>query len=337
MRRSLPAPGEAAIRAGDEAAFVAAVERHRREPRVHCYRMLGSLEESEDLVQETALRAWRGRHEFEGRASARAWLYAIATNACLDVLRRRPARVLPVDVAAPSDPTGALPARADLPWLEPYPDHLLEGVAPEAEGPDAIAVANETLELAFLAAIQHLTPRRRAVLILRDVLDWPARDTAAALAMSVNSVNSTLQRARATLRDHLPRRRAEWTAGTPSASERALVGRYMDAHERGDVAALAGLLREDARVSAPPLPLWFDGREACLASARRLAAPGRFRYVATAANRQPAAASYVRRDGDGTYRPRGIDVLTIAGGLVVEVTAFLRPDLFAAFGLPAAL
>jgi RNA polymerase sigma-70 factor (ECF subfamily) len=328
----------AALRAGDESAFVDLVERYRRALHVHCYRMLGSLEDSEDVVQETVLRAWRSRRSFEGRSTFRGWLYRIATNACLDLLARRPRRVLPADVVPAADPELSLPPAADHPWLDPYPDRLLEGVAPSEDDPDVAVVRKETIELAFLAAIQHLPPRRRAVLILRDVLGWSAKDTAAALAVSVASVNSALQRARATLKTHLPQHRIDWApSADPSAAERALLHRYVDAHERGDVDALARLLRDDARVSAPPLPLWFDGRDAFLASARRSATAGRFRFVPTAANGQLAAAGYVRREGDSAYRPQSIDVLRIEDGLVAELTAFLRPDLFAAFGLPAQL
>jgi RNA polymerase sigma-70 factor, ECF subfamily len=328
----------AAIRAGDEAAFVALAERYRRQLHVHCYRMLGSLEDAEDLVQESILRAWRRRTSFEGRSSFRGWLYRIATNACVDFLRRRPPRVLAPDVVPASDPSAELPAPAELPWLDPYPDRLLEPAASSDEEPEAVVVRRETIELAFMAAIQHLPPRRRAVLILRDVLGWSANDAAAVLAVSVASVNSSLQRARATLKEQLPPSRLDWAPSVePSASERALLQRYMQAHENGDMDSMARLLREDARVSAAPLPLWFDGREAFLASARRSAAAGRFRFLATGANRQLAAGSYVREAGGSGYRPLAIDVLRIEAGQIAEITTFLRPDLFAAFGLPAKL
>jgi RNA polymerase sigma-70 factor, ECF subfamily len=280
-----------AIPAGDERTFGDAVERCRRELQVHCYQMLGSIEDAEDLVQETVLRASGSRAGFEGRSSLKSWLYRIATNVCLDALRRRPPRVLPVDVAAAADPEQPLPARTDAAWLDPYPAPLL---ASSDEEPAEALVRKETIELAFLAAIQHLAPRRRAVLILRDVLGWSAKDTAVALAISVNSVNSSLQRARSTLRTRLPRRRLEWTQEATSGGERALLERYMAAHEHGDVDALARLLRDDVRASAPPLPLWYDGREAVLRSTRRRAAADRYRLLATAAIGQPAAAIYVR-------------------------------------------
>jgi RNA polymerase sigma-70 factor, ECF subfamily len=327
----------AAIRAEDDGAFVALVERYRRELQLHCYRMMGSVEDSEDMVQETALRAWRKRGDFEGRSTLRAWLYRIATNACLDALRRRPRRLLPSDVVPAADPEQPLPLPLELAWIEPYPDRLLDGVASSEDEPEEALVRKETIELAFLAAIQHLPPRRRAVLILRDVLGWPASDTAATLGISVNSVNSSLQRARSTLSSRLPPRRLEWAPRDPSGTERAVLQRYMAAHERGDMAGLARLLRDDVRASAPPLPLWYDGRDPLLASARRSAAAGRFRFVATMANTQPAAASYVRQPGETVYRPMGIDVLRVEDGLVAEITAFLRPGLFPAFGLPAAL
>jgi RNA polymerase sigma-70 factor (ECF subfamily) len=317
--------------------FVAAIEQYRRELQLHCYRMLGSIQDAEDMVQETALRAWRKRGDFEGRSTFRAWLYRIATNACLDALRRRPPRVLPFDVAPAADPAQPLPAAADGPWLEPYPDRLPDGIASGDEEPEALVVGKETIELAFLAAIQHLPPRRRAVLILRDVVGWSAKDTAATLGISVNSVNSSLQRARSTLSARMPRRRIEWTQDAPSGDDRAVLRRYMAAHERGDADGLARLLRDDVRASAPPLTLWYQGRDALVASTRRRAAAGPFRLLATTANRQPAAASYVRADGESAYRPMGIDVLRIEDGLVAEITAFLRPELFAAFGLPPAL
>jgi RNA polymerase sigma-70 factor (ECF subfamily) len=326
-----------ASRSGEEAAFVELVKRHRRELHVHCYRMSGSLEDAEDLVQETLLRAWRARGHFEGRASFRAWLYRIATNACLDLLARRPPRVLPPDVVGAADPALQPPASTDAPWLEPYPGRLLEALGSE-EDPGASVENRETIELAFLAAIQHLPPRRRAVIILRDVLDFSAKDSAAVLSMTVASVNSTLQRARRALAERLAPRRVDWERPREaSTEERALLRLYMHAHESGDVGALAALLREDARISAPPRPLWYDGRDAVLAATRRLAAADRFRYFATSANGQPAAASYLRTDGDEVFRPMGIDVLRIEDGLVAEVTVFLRPDLFEVFGLPPGL
>ena len=326
----------AAAKAGDEAAFVSLVERYRRELHVHCYRMTGSFEDAEDLVQETFLRAWRRRASFEGRSTFRAWLYRIATNACLDALAQERRRARP-------DPGAALPPPADLPWLQPYPDLLLDGAAPSEGEPDAAAVSKETIELAFLAAIQYLPPRQRAVLILRDVLGWSAKETASLLESSAASVNSALQRARATLKKRLPRRRLEWAAGAdPSEEERALLQRYVDAHERADIAGLAALLRDDALLTMPPQPLWYRGRDVIatfLAQAIEPASPdyiGHFRLVPTRANRQPAAANYLRRPGDSVYRALALDVLRVEEGKVVEIVAF-PADLFPAFGLPPTL
>ena len=225
----------------DESTFGVALERHRRELQVHCYRMLGSYEDSEDLVQETFLRAWRGRDSFQGRASPRTWLYRIATNVCLDALDKRPRRVMPPDVIPPADPTLIpSPAAGDTAWLQPYPDRLLDAVAaPDAE-PGAEVVSKETIELTFIAAIQYLPPRQRAVMILRDVLDWSANESAALLDLSVAAVNSALQRARATLKQRLPQQRTEWAASPlTDEEERALVQRYIDAHENADMQVIA--------------------------------------------------------------------------------------------------
>ena len=326
--------------AGDVSAFAALVDRHRREIELHCYRMLGSLEEAEDVAQETFLRAWSklALFRFEGRASFRAWLYRIATNAALDVLDRRARRVLPADLGPSADPRAPLPATAALAWLEPYPDHRLEGVASRVDDPDAVVVARETIELAFLAAIQHLPPRQRAVLILRDVVGWSARETAAVLGTTVASVTSALQRARATLGRHVPPERVDWAPSShPSAEERGLLERYMAAHESGDVDALAKVLRDDVRFSFPPRPLWYEGRDAFLEARRRFASPGAYRFLATAANRQPATAVYVRRAGAADYVPLGIEVLRVEDGVVAEVVDFAATSLFPAFHLPPRL
>ena len=304
--------------------------------------MLGSFEDSEDLVQETFLRAWRGRTSFSPReaSSFRAWLYRIATNACLDVLRKRPRRILPPQVAPAGDPAAPPPPPADLPWLQPYPDRLLEPIAPAGDEPGAVVVARETIELAFLAAIQHLPPRQRAVLILRDVLGWSAKETALLLEASVGSVNSALQRARATLQDRLPERRAEWAPSSgQSEEERELLRRYVEAHERADADALAELLREDARLAMPPHPTWYAGREAIITAMRQGFDPdfGRLRTLVAAANMQPAAAHYLRAPGESAYRPLALDVLRLEGGRVAEIDSFVFPGLFPAFGLPPTL
>jgi RNA polymerase sigma-70 factor, ECF subfamily len=333
-------PAEPDLRS--EPGFAASFERHRRELQVHCYRMLGSLEDSEDLVQETFLRAWRGRERFlaDGRLEFRAWLYRIATNACLDVLRTRARRVMPPDVVPAADPTAPPSPPADLPWLQPYPDRLLEGIAAPEQEPGGLVVARETIELAFIAAIQHLPPRQRAALILRDVVGWSARETAELLETSVAATNSALQRARATLRSRLGERRTEWaTDSEPSAQERELVRRYVEAHERADIDGLAALLREDVRLAMPPQPTWFDGREAILVAMREAFAPqfGLLRAIVSRANRQPAVAHYLRPPGEAEYRALAIDVLRFEGGRVAEITSFPDAELFAVFELPPLL
>jgi RNA polymerase sigma-70 factor, ECF subfamily len=311
--------------------FAAMAERHRRELRVHCYRMLGSFDEAEDLVQETFLRAWKAIDAFEGRSSVRAWLYRIATNACLDFLDGRTRRVLPQDLRPPSDASEGLPPRTDIPWLQPFPDRL---------APDDAAIERETIELAFLAAIQHLPPRQRAALLLRDVLGWRPVEIATVLDGSVASVNSALQRARATLREHLPARRADWAPQTPpTEQERSVLRRYVAAMESADPDALAALLAEDVRSAMPPWPMWFRGRDTMVAALRASWAPDglgyRFRMLPTRANGRPAVAAYVRAGVE--YRAFAISVLRIEHGLVTEVTAFHDTQLFAAFELPLLL
>jgi RNA polymerase sigma-70 factor (ECF subfamily) len=317
----------------DDAAFARTVDGYRNELRVHCYRMLGSFSDAEDHVQETLLRAWRGRDSFEGRSTVRAWLYRIATNVCLDTLRTHPERVVLVgDVADP--------APSEIPWLQPYPDRLLDGPAPGADEPDALVVARETIELAYLAAIQLLPPNQRAVLILRDVLDWSAAETAELLDTSVASVTSALQRARATLKQHRPDEPGDWApAVEPSAGERELLQRYMDAHARADSDAVVAMMREDVRFTMPPQPTLYEGRTAVAEFFTHALDPngaGEFRLVATRANRQPAAANYLRARGDTEFRALSLDVLRFEGGQLVEITTF-EPALFPLFGLPEIL
>jgi RNA polymerase sigma-70 factor (ECF subfamily) len=318
----------AAALAGDQAAFSTLVEPHRRELQVHCYRMLGSFTDAEDLVQETLLRAWRRRETYAGRSTFRAWLYRIATNACLDHLerhRRRPGE------------------NGEVSWLQPFPDRLLEQTAPPDAEPDATAVARETIELAFLVAVQHLPPRQRAVLMLRDVLGWSAAESAAVLETSTASVNSALQRARATMRLHLPRQRSEWAAASqPTDEERSVLQRFIDACERADTSALASLLREDAVFSMPPQPEVTRGRGAIIELwVPALAGPselGELLLVPVWLNRQPAAANYARRPGDAEFRALAVDVLRVEGGLISEVLSFEHTETFPVFdllGLPA--
>ena len=338
-----------AVRSGDEAAFAALAERYRRPLLAHCYRMLGSIDDAEDTVQETLLRAWRGREGFEGRSLFRTWLYRIATNVCLNALERAPRRVMPQDVAPPVKP-GFNPSDArdspawapEIPWLQPCPDHLLEPAASNETDPHAMTVSREGIELAFLAALQHLPPRSRAILILREVLGWSAKETATLLEMTVPSVNAALQRARETMRA----RRASGGQGTAAppatttvtADEHAVLQRFMQAWERADVEALTALLREDARWSMPPAPLWFDGRDA-IAGLLSLFPPSRLgdiRMVATTANRQPSAIGYLRAHGQQEFRLTGLNVLRIENGEIAEITTF-SPALLSAFHLPPTL
>src|SRR5689334_3531189 len=281
----------------DEPTFSGLAQRHRRELHVHCYRMLGSFEDAEDAVQETFLRAWRRRETFEGRSTFRAWLYRIATNACLDLLAKR----------RPDPATGG-----EVLWLQPYPDRLLDELsAGDADEPEAAVLARETIELAYLVAVQHLAPRPRAVLILRDVLDWPAKDVAELLGDSVNSVNSALQRARAGMREHLPAERQDWTGREEDAGTRELVRRFTDAGVAKDPDGLAAMLRDDVRCSMPPTPGLFVGRDTVVTdwAESGFLDLGRLRTVLTFVNRQPAVAYYLWRKQEGAYLPLTLDVL----------------------------
>jgi RNA polymerase sigma-70 factor (TIGR02960 family) len=305
-----------------DADFAVLVEPYRHELRVHCYRMLGSFADAEDHVQETMLRAWRRRDTFEGRSSLRAWLYSIATNACLDTLRTHPERVILVG-------DGTAPPPSEIPWLQPYPDVLLDRATSADDQPDALVVARETIELAYLAAIQLLPPNQRAVLILRDVLEWSAAETAELLDTSVASVTSALQRARATMRQN-----ARTESRAPSADERHLVARYLDAHHRADATALVALMREDVRFTMPPQPVIYEGvTEVGTFMHESLGVVGEFRLVETRANRMPAAANYLRAPGDTEFRALSLDVLRIVDGRLAEITTF-EPHLFRLFGLP---
>jgi RNA polymerase sigma-70 factor (ECF subfamily) len=303
--------------------------------------MLGSFDEAEDLVQETLLRAWRGRAGFDGRAQVTTWLHRIATNACLTALARRPRRVMPPDLGpSTTEPPNEADVSSEIPWLQPYPNHLLEELASAEPEPGAAVVSRETVELAYLAAIQHLAPRSRAILIMRDVLDWSAKETAELLDTTVTSVNSALRRARATLRERLPsRRRDRHPPDDPGAEERAVLARYMAAHDRGDLPALAALLREDARLIMPPYRGWYEGRAIIL----RLNALGfdpafgHLRGLPTGANRQPAVAWYLRRPDGTEHRPLVLDVLRVEDGVIAEITTFASPELFPTFGLPPTL
>ncbi len=316
------------VAALDEPAFTTLVERHRRELHVHCYRMLGSFDEAEDLVQEVFLRAWRRRDGFQGRSSLRTWLYRIATNACLDRLKSHARR--PVTQSSSID---------EMPWLTPYPDRLLDEVAPSETQPDALVVAKETIELAFLAAIQLLPARQRAVLILREVLHYSAAESADLLDATVPAINSALQRAKATLSQRWPKGRLDWAAAAdPSDQEQGLLNRYMQAHERLDANAIIDVLLEDARLSISPGVERWDGRETIGAALKSgMGSLGTWPCMPIWVNRQPAVGGYLLRPGDDTYRAFGLSVLQIREGRIAEIAAFERPDLFPAFGLPLTL
>jgi RNA polymerase sigma-70 factor (ECF subfamily) len=328
---------------GDGVAFDAATGRYRRELEVHAYRMLGSLEDAEDVVQETFLRAWRRRETFRGQAALRAWLYGIATNASLDLLERRSRRLLPQLVSEAADPD-VLPEpskdiswlKGEMTWLEPYPDRLLDEVVSGEDAPDEAVVSRETVELAFLVAIQQLPPRQRAVLILRDVVGWSARETAGMLEISVIASNSALQRARETLRTRLPERRNEWRRPIADAHEREVLERYMDAWRRTDVRALAALLKQDAQLTMPPSPAWMFGREAIARFYARYPfrpAASKHLHVPTRANRQPAYAVWRQVEAEAPPEPFAIEVLRIEDGLIAELHYFLLPELLGRFAV----
>ncbi|HJU75989.1 MAG TPA: RNA polymerase subunit sigma-70 [Gemmatimonadaceae bacterium] len=311
----------------EQAAFTSAVEKYRSELQLHCYRMLASYEDAQDLVQETFLRAWKNRESLRDQSAGRAWLYRIATNACLDFLSQNAKRA---HVDEPTDNT------SEVTWLQPYPDRMIAEVESNIPPADAALVRKEHVELAFLVAVQLLPPNARAVLILRDVLAWSAKETAELLETTVASVNSTLQRARATLKKHVPAERER--SATANADEQALVRSYMAATERGDAAALVHMLHEEARFSMPPTPEVFVGREnivqGWVQGGFGSESFGTWRCIATSANKQPAVVGYLRRPGDSEYHVFAIDVLTIVDGKITHVTAFPGKELFRAFDVP---
>jgi RNA polymerase sigma-70 factor (ECF subfamily) len=325
-------------RAGDEAAFQALVEPYRRELHVHCYRLLGSVEDAEDLVQETLMNAWRGLGRFEGRSSLRRWLYRIATNACVSALRRE--RLRTPDITPAEAPSGAPPpgVPVDEPvWLEPYPDALLEGVADHSADPACRYSGREAIQLAFITALQRLPARQRAVLVLRDVLAFRASEVADMLETTEASVTSALQRARAsidaTVEDHEP-------PPLPSSPrEREIVARFADAFEAGDIPAIVGLLSDDALLTMPPEPYQFTGATAIGQFFATVPAGGRLdriRLIHTRANSQPALAAYLR-DADGRHHAYGIMVLTLEGDRITAITGFPDRSVFRHFGLPRTL
>jgi RNA polymerase sigma-70 factor (ECF subfamily) len=306
--------------------FIRLTDRFRNELLAHCYRMVGSTEEAEDLVQETYLRAWRSYDGFEGRSSVRTWLYRIATNVCLTAIERRDRRPLPSGLGAPGVPLVAAPA---APWLQTFPDLLL---AREQEDPAAVAVSRAGIRLALVAALQYLSARQRAVLILRDVLGWPAAEVADLLGTTTTAVNSGLRRARAQLRQALPPE--DDLAEPAEPDQRVLLDRFAAAFENADVSALAALLREDVALEMPPTPTWITGRQAVVRffASQLRDGPGRFRVVPVRANGQAAFATY-RRDRDEAYQAHAVTVPTVATGGIVRIVTFLSPGLFTSFGL----
>jgi RNA polymerase sigma-70 factor (TIGR02960 family) len=326
----------ARARAGDEEAFRELTEPHRRELQVHCYRILGSMQDAEDLVQETLLAAWRGLEGFEGRASVRAWLYRIATNRCLNALRARSRR--PREVQAMNElpePT----RRTEPVWLEPYPDVLLDDLPDRSPGPEARYEARESIELAFIVALQHLPPRQRVALVLRDVLGFRTAEVAEMLDTGEASVKGALQRARATLEARLPSADRDRAPGANSARERQLVGRFADAFRSGDVDEVVSLLTDDALLTMPPQPLEYQGHEAIAAYlSYRAALRGTLLVVPTRANGQPALGCYLPEAQAAIARPYSLIVLTLEGDRIAAITRFAADaGLFGYFGLPRTL
>ncbi len=325
---------EAAL-SGSREAFEELSEPHRRELQVHCYRMMGSTLDAEDLVQETLIRAWKKLHTFEARAPFRAWLYRIATNACLDELSKRTGRSLPFEIYPASNPKQPLePAVMDPIWIEPFPDAWLEA---ERTNPAARYDQRESVTLAFLVALQTLPPRQRAILILRDVLGLPANDVADLLEITASAVSSALYRARNRLVDIYPAHTYASPATDPVVQ--LLLERYVEAWEAADIDGLVSLLREDATFPMPPSPSWYHGRDAIREFVSRYIldgeSKGRWRLLPTRANGQPAFAWYRRGPGGTTYSAFAIQVVTLDGDLVADATTFVYPQLFATFGLPA--
>jgi RNA polymerase sigma-70 factor (ECF subfamily) len=342
----------AAARDGDEGAFAEMVEPRRPELHAHCYRMLGSVHDAEDALQDALLRAWRGLPRFEGRSSFRSWLYTIATNTCLDQIARRPKRVLPVDYGPEGDPHEG-PGRpiVESVWMEPYPDEEM-GLQEGPAGPEARYEQREAVELGFIAALQHLPARQRAVLIMREVLGFSAKEVAESLDTTVASVNSALQRARAAADERLPAQSQQATLRTLGDARLAeIVAGYVDAWERGDVEAVVAMLAEDATITMPPMPTWYRGREAIRVfladwafanrwasdSARFEAGERRVRLVPLRASGQLALAAYHWDEERCAYTPYALQVLTLGTAGIEEIHGFVTPSVFPYLGLPAAL
>ena len=314
-----------------ERDFQELADPYRRELLAHCYRMLGSIHDAEDLVQETYLRAWRSYGNFEGRSSLRTWLYRIATNVCLTAIDQRGNRPMPSGLGAPSDePERPVVASPEVPWLEPAPDAVLGA---DAADPATIVAARESTRLAFVAALQHLPAKQRVVLILRDVLKWRAAEVAELLGTSTPAVNSALQRARAQLEQSAPLR--DELVEPTDPGQRDLLARYAKAFENADIAGLIELFKQDVVWEMPPHLEWFVGAENAgrLIAAQCAPAPGEFRVAQTAANGQPALGLY-KRDDDGVHRAYNLQVLSITADGVSHVSAFFDTSLFPLFGLP---
>jgi RNA polymerase sigma-70 factor (ECF subfamily) len=336
-----------AAREGNEDAFRELLEPHRKELHAHCYRMLGSAHDADDALQNTLLRAWRGLAKFEGRSSLRSWLYRITTNSCLDLISRRPRRMLPIDhepAANPDDDLGD--ALIESVWVEPYADERL-GVEDGFAAPEARYEQRESVELAFVAALQHLPATQRAALILRDVLGFSARGVAETLETTVPSVNGALRRARKAVEERLPDQSQQATLrALGDDAIRGIVERYVDAWERGDVEAILAMLAEDATFTMPPLPTWYHGHDAIAVFMKRSALTVRWRLLPARANGQLAFAAYAWEEEKGVYTPLSLDVLTLEGTEATEINSFVAPymrglarerfaaDVFGRFGLP---
>src|ERR671932_2668539 len=318
-----------AARRGDENAFGRLVEPRRGELHAHCYRMLGSVHDAEDALQEALLRAWRGLGRFEGRSSLRSWLYTIATNTCLNQIARRPKRVLPIDYAPPADPHGG-PGEpvVESVWVEPYPAERL-GLEDGLLGPEARYEQRESVELAFIAALQHLPANQRAVLLMREVLGFSAREVADALDTTVASVNSALQRARRSVDERLPEQSQQATLRSLGDDAlRELVDRYVDAWQRGDVDTVVEMLTEDVAFAMPPLASWFRGHDSLriFLAGWPLSGQWRWRTVTTRANGQPAIGFYTWDPDEDAYMPFALNVLTLRGDRISDVTAFVARE-----------
>jgi RNA polymerase sigma-70 factor (ECF subfamily) len=329
----------AAARRGDESAFSRLTAAHRRALHAHCYRMLGSVQDAEDALQEALFNAWRALPRFEGRSSSKSWLYRIATNACLKMIERRPRRVLPVDYGPAADPHDPLAQPlVESVWVEPYPyaDTSVD-LEDRVSGPDGRYEQRESIELAFVAALQHIPARQRAVLIMRDVLGFSAKEVAATLEMTPAAVDTALQRAHKTVDVRLPAQSQQSTLRALGDERlREVVDRFVEAWERADVGSVVAMLAQDATIAMPPRPTWYRGRDAIAIFLRDVVlAPGtRWKLVLTSASGQLALAEYRWNQTSNRFVAEALSVLTMTDALIADITAFRRPDLFAAFGLP---